>query len=443
VIDFEHAGPVSEYEKMEYVVTVANELRTCDLPFVVKLQQSLSGYGTFIVDSEAMRSNTIVQLTSETLPTLLNKVSSANVHLHPAAVILSEFIPSDGSMAISFFVKPSARPVFISGTWQIFNDERHFDGCFINYTEQDRIKHEVQDLMERAAIFVNLRGYCGPIGIDVLKNKYTGKLFIVDLNARPCASHVVGLLRGHFQKRGLQWACLREMVKVPFTRKEFVEVMKQELMDGKVVIVSWHEEKKDGGSWGSFVVGAEDQKDLTLTVQRLQQLKRPAAPEEPQLGNGSVALEEAQLDSPAAPGELQPDNGPVVLEEAQLESPATPGELQPDNGPVALEEAQLDSPAALEEPKPYNGPVALVEAQLDSHATPGEAQLDNGPVTLKEAQLDSLATPGKPQPYDGMVALKEAQLDSPATPGEPQPYNGTVALEEAQLHNDTAALEEA
>jgi hypothetical protein len=276
LLDFETRGQATEDEKSLHAEKVLRVIQEHELPFAVKLQQTISGYGTFIINSENTRVDAIAKLKS-ILPSSLSKVAPKNINLHPATVIVSELTPSDGSIALSFFVKPDGEVFFISGSWQNFEDAHHYDGCCINYSEQDKFRDEVSGLLDKVAKFVYDKGYYGPIGLDVLKSKSTGELIVVDLNARPCASHVVGLLRGHFEKRGLQWACLKEMVKVPFTRKEFFDVMREEIASGRLVIVAWCEDKNDSGSWGSFVLGAESKEVLIKDVQRLQEINKPTS----------------------------------------------------------------------------------------------------------------------------------------------------------------------
>jgi hypothetical protein len=242
LLDFRTHGQVTDFEKKLYSQTVYEVIQECELPFVVKLQQTISGYGTFIVDNEDVRFDTLTHLKS-IVPELLRRVIVENIHLYPATVVLYESIPSDRSMTVSFFVRPNGEAPFISGTWRNFDSESDLGGCIVNYSEQDRIEGEVSGLLDRVAKFVHSKGYYGPVGIDVLK-KNTGELVIVDLKVRTCASHVMGLLRGHFEERGLQWAGLKESVKVPFTRTEFTEVVRQEMTKGLLVIVAWYEDRK-------------------------------------------------------------------------------------------------------------------------------------------------------------------------------------------------------
>src|SRR6202043_1250702 len=49
LLDFETRGQVTEFEKKMHDEKVFRAVQGCQLPFVVKLQQTISGYGTFVV----------------------------------------------------------------------------------------------------------------------------------------------------------------------------------------------------------------------------------------------------------------------------------------------------------------------------------------------------------------------------------------------------------
>jgi hypothetical protein len=274
LLDFETRGKATEFEKKMHDEKVFRAVQGCELPFVVKLQQTISGYGTFVVANEEARFKTILQLTL-IFQKLSCRVTIENIHLCPATVVITELIPSDRPMEVSFFVRPNGKAFFVSGAWQNPGSTDLFDGYVVKYSEQNTIKGKVSGLLDTVAKFVYSKGYYGPIGINILKEKNTSRLVIVDLNIRPCASHIVGLLRGHFESRGLEWAGLKELMKVPFTRKEFVERMRKEMMSGELVIVAWYEDRRGSGSWGSFVMGAESENPLVSAVRYLQELKAP------------------------------------------------------------------------------------------------------------------------------------------------------------------------
>jgi hypothetical protein len=284
LLDFETGGKVTESEKKMHDEKVFRAIQGCSLPFAVKLQQTISGYGTFAVADEAARFRAIVQLTL-IFQKLSRKVTVENIRLHPATVVVTELIHSERPMEISFFVRPNGKVFFISGAWHSPGAWHNpgawrnagranlFDGHVVKYSEQNTIKGKVSGLLDKVAKFVYRKGYYGPVGINILRERHTDRLVIVDLNIRPCASHIMGLLRGHFEPRGLDWAGLKEMVKVPFTRLEFADRLKNEMINGELVVVAWYEDRRGGGSWGSFAIGTQSEESLVSALKYIQELK--------------------------------------------------------------------------------------------------------------------------------------------------------------------------
>ena len=135
-----------------------------------------------------------------------------------------------------------------------------------------KIESEYSGIMNEIAAFLHREGYYGPAGVDLLKDEKTGKDYIVDLNVRIPGSVIVGLLSNHFTKRGLNWACLEEDVKLPFNRDEFLKKMHREICEGRLIIVMWHENWNVGESLACFVLGAETEDMLKKFLTNLKNM---------------------------------------------------------------------------------------------------------------------------------------------------------------------------
>jgi hypothetical protein len=130
-------------------------LKTRPVPFVVKLQQTIGGYGTFVVENEEDRIEVSETFETAVLSNLLAMVTPENKHMKPECLIFTDFVPSEESMGIAFFVKKSGESMFISGSLQRFTAEHHYDGSMIDFTAQDGFKAEYTDLVNKVAAYLH------------------------------------------------------------------------------------------------------------------------------------------------------------------------------------------------------------------------------------------------------------------------------------------------
>ncbi|SPQ19843.1 d4653150-3f13-4d9f-a910-56b8c7cf7620 [Thermothielavioides terrestris] len=158
-------------------------------------------------------------------------------------------------------------------------------GSTINYARQGALRRRFAGLIAQIAAWVRERGYVGPVGADVLTtgtlaeaesgagqdSEDGGGCFVVDLNVRTCGSLALPLLRGHFlERRGL--ACAGSLsVAYRGRRGEFMERWRAPLEEGRMVILSWYEDPRGGGSIGDVVVGAEDEGKLKELMQAVRE----------------------------------------------------------------------------------------------------------------------------------------------------------------------------
>ncbi|CAM6084068.1 unnamed protein product [Calypogeia fissa] len=261
-----------ENSEDDYVRRGLGLLRHRPLPYVVKVNQTIGGYGTFVITTEEERSEVLEDFESAVLPNLLEMVKPENRHMRPETLVVTDYVPSNESMGIAFFVRKSGEAIFISGSVQKFTNQHHYDGSMIDFSAQESFAAEYTGIMNEVADFLHRKGYYGPAGVDLLKDEKTGKSYVVDLNVRIPGSIVVGLLSDHFTKRGLNWACMEEDLKLPFKREEFLERMENDISEGRLIIVCWHEEWEAGGAIGSFLLGAETEEKLQKFLADLKAL---------------------------------------------------------------------------------------------------------------------------------------------------------------------------
>ncbi|KAK4246045.1 hypothetical protein C7999DRAFT_42507 [Corynascus novoguineensis] len=248
---------------------VAAAVRAWPVPFVFKTQQSFGGAGTWLVKTEAQRAQLLEDLLAspdddvhdveasdgETrkgwgfLGKLLPLLTPENAHLSPTAVLLTDLVAD-----------PRA----------------DYGLTFVG--RQDELRAKFAPLMARIAAWVAERGYAGPVGADVLESSSSndddddggGEHFVVDLNVRACGSISLPLLRGHFVSRGLDYASSFS-VTVRGGRAEFMDRWRVPLEEGRMLILSWWEDREADESIADVVVGAEDEPALAEWMKRIRE----------------------------------------------------------------------------------------------------------------------------------------------------------------------------
>jgi predicted ATP-grasp superfamily ATP-dependent carboligase len=235
------------------------------LPFVLKLPQS-SGKGTFIISSNADR----VQLTEMLRPQLqqmLEQVTDANQQLYPCSLVLQDYIAGK-VMALSLFITRKGRAIFVGCCKQKFNDDGQWAGGSISYAKQAELRRVYSGSMEQAAMFLHQKGYYGPAGIDILTST-SGEQYIIDLNVRITGTFNLGLVAGHFTKRGLD----RAMVEAAYfscSRVKFEEVFAREIRDGRIIITAWTYDESLLLSFGVFIIGGSTSGEMKWQLRQVQ-----------------------------------------------------------------------------------------------------------------------------------------------------------------------------
>ena len=247
------------------------------LPFVFKNQQTFGGGGTFVISTEDDRSKLIHNLTTRLLPKLLSQVTTLNVHLEPATLLLSEQINEPvGDYGLTFFVTKEGECVFLAVTEQTVDSSKAWIGSKISYGAQDTLRQKFGTIMHDIGAWLHKYGYYGPIGADILETasldkQGPGDLWITDLNVRTSGSLSLGLLRGHFSERRSLHEASSFSVNVEMGRTDFVAKLSKQFQEGRIIVVSWYTDTKSKISYANVIVGAEDRARLEKEIERVKQ----------------------------------------------------------------------------------------------------------------------------------------------------------------------------
>ncbi|KNG88140.1 hypothetical protein ANOM_003344 [Aspergillus nomiae NRRL 13137] len=238
VID-SHLLPSQVHDSCLVDAEVQRMLRTVhekDLPFIVKVPQSISGQGTFILRTESDRQDAIAVLQEE-LREMIQEVHPTNQHLSPCSLIIQDFLEGE-TMALSLFVTCKGRGIFIGYTKQLFNDNDLWVGGCISYPEQPQREQEYAEFTDELARFLYSKGYYGPAGVDFMIGP-DGRFLVLDMNIRVTGTYHLGCLRGHFMQRGFSEATMLYPVYIGCSRDEFRDFFRNEFKDGSMILSSW------------------------------------------------------------------------------------------------------------------------------------------------------------------------------------------------------------
>ncbi|TDZ41321.1 hypothetical protein CTRI78_v009766 [Colletotrichum trifolii] len=288
------------------------DLAAHPLPFVLKNQQTFGGAGTYMINSEEDRERVVKDFRDGVLRKLLSSVTESNVHLRPAALVLSDLVEDPiGDYGLTFFVTDDGSDaMFLAASEQMIEDGKSWIGSTINYARQDELKDKFGPLVKRIAAWLRSHDYVGPAGADVLEtapskegkpltngqrtsghatnghttndDKTSGAsngvvkdddqfqhFHVVDLNIRTSGSLCLPLLRTFFTSRGL-WSGSSFSISSKRGRDDFIEHFRDDFESGKMCIISWYEDPDTGFSLADVAVGAEDQSGLKKAMKRVR-----------------------------------------------------------------------------------------------------------------------------------------------------------------------------
>ncbi|KAJ5242574.1 solid-state culture specific protein [Penicillium citrinum] len=253
-------------EIVDEAARMIKQLDTQPIPFVAKFPQSC-GTGTFIVSCEDSLAQ-IKKILAIRLPEMLSRLSKASHSLNPCSLVLERYI-SGKVVAISLFVTPKGRAIFICCCKQSMNGKGSWIGASISYRKQTELSHRYREIVDKAAHFLYAKGYHGPAGIDVVTDR-SGNQFIIDLNVRITGSFCLGLVTGHFTKRDLFTAVIEKGF-FPYPRNIFEKAFATEIRDGQIIITGWAYEETIRMGYGVVMIGGRDNKEAGSLLERVRE----------------------------------------------------------------------------------------------------------------------------------------------------------------------------
>lgn len=208
------------------------------LPFALKLTNSLGSVGTEIAQTEDEKKAIVKYITTENLPNYLPRITPENAHIHPTAPILSDFIQGD-TMAINFFVWRDGSPIILGACQQL--STRSSEGgrqcSALTYADQPKLKDKYIKQLEEIGRVLHEHGYYGAVGADIMQNPDDGKLFVIDLNVRTPTSLILYLLKSHCEQRSFGVSIAFECLILTISREELGRKFANEVQEGRIIIL--------------------------------------------------------------------------------------------------------------------------------------------------------------------------------------------------------------
>ena len=248
---------------------IIEQLNNHPVPFVLKLNQSLSSVGTVITVTEADRAK-VIEIVHEHLELYLPRITKDNAHLFPISLVMSDLIKSD-TTAVNFYVRGgehAGEVVFLGGCEQLATGQGGRQTTMIRYSEQDKMEKRFRKTLDRIGKALASTGYYGAAGADVMEDE-NGQ-YVIDLNVRTSLSHVLYLLKGHFNKeRGYGVALIYECLVLTLSRDEFEEKMAEEIGDAKVIIIGCAGLGESGKHAYGLVVAGKDLEEMQKISEKM------------------------------------------------------------------------------------------------------------------------------------------------------------------------------
>lgn len=255
-------------EETERVLKI---LREAEIPYVLKLTQSLSSVGTNIVTSEPER-EALVEKIREYLSEYLPRVTEENKHLYTTSLILSECIGGE-TAALNFYVRRDGNVVFLGACHQLSTGEGGRQATAITYADQKELEKKYAAVLGRIGKVLCKEGYWGAVGADVMETE-KGEQVVIDLNVRTPLSLVLYLLREHFERmRGFGIAIVYECVMLKVGRGELQRRFAKEFGQGRIVLLgSTRLGKEEKWAYGMVLAGKwrEEVEELSERILRLE-----------------------------------------------------------------------------------------------------------------------------------------------------------------------------
>lgn len=219
----------------EGVTRLKETLENTEPPFVLKLTQSLASVGAMLVKNKKDRDETIkniTQLQTKTFPLL----TADNVHVFPASLILSDFLPGD-TAALNFWVHANGSVKLIGACNQLgtrASDGKQYTALIWN--DQDRLENKFRATLNDIGKVLHAERYYGPCGADIMETE-DGTQYVIDLNVRSTCSMVLGLFGGHCKKRGFKICMIFECLLLSLSRDDLEAKFEKEFEEGRVILL--------------------------------------------------------------------------------------------------------------------------------------------------------------------------------------------------------------
>ena len=297
--------PEEVHDDMKLQREIARVVKLLDmrrLPFMVKLNQSLGGFGATSVSCEEDR-NRAKALVSAYLRKVLPQINAVNQHLHPCSLVLQDFVAGP-AVGFSMFVTRKGRAIFVACVQQHFNNEGYWAGASVSYSDQEDLRQRYAKPMEEVAKFLHQNGYYGPAGIDIMTDAATQ--YIVDINARITGSYHLGPLMGHFTQRGMgQATAIKDHFLLP--RAMFEKTFAREIREGSLIVTGWARNESLSLSQVAVTAGGRDALEVESLIARIRAHSVSISALMKQLLNPVIAT-----DTMANPGLTTPRAAPVT-----------------------------------------------------------------------------------------------------------------------------------
>ncbi|KAL8998990.1 MAG: hypothetical protein Q9169_002096 [Polycauliona sp. 2 TL-2023] len=258
----------AEISRMTNIVTA----RAC--PFVVKMPQSLSSQGVFLVrlDSEKHDVVGVIRRELKRSLTIMRRWPSS---MPTSNIILQKLISPRESVAIAFFVTKRGRTIFTSCCLQLVDTHGHREAGYISYRKQDHYQRKYARTLELLSQYIHSEGYFGPAGADVITN-HDGEQFVIDMNVRVTGTHPLGFLKRHFSaERGLHKAIEFFPFFMQCRRETFENAFRKQLQSGALIVKGWCHDKKGKISITGLILAAENESKLRTFIDEINVYKVP------------------------------------------------------------------------------------------------------------------------------------------------------------------------
>jgi hypothetical protein len=264
---------------------VTDILRQREPPFVFKLTQCLGSAGTTLVKTAEDKIN-LLDFVADQLRECLPRVTAENAHIHPTSFVVSDFIPGQ-TMALNFFIRRDGSPVSLGICHQLSTrgGEGGRQQTALTWKHQEKLEAKYRDALAKIGRVLHQEGYFGPAGADIMEDE-DGVQYVIDLNVRTATSLILGLLRGHCEKREFGACLVYECLLLSVSREQLYEKMSSDLEGGRVILLGCTRlGTKDVWAY-PIVLAGEDQDAVRKTSDAILRLEATGSAEAEDAGGG-------------------------------------------------------------------------------------------------------------------------------------------------------------